>query len=204
MAFAAEVEENRWMGLKIVAWFGPEPPSPELSGHGLPAFGGHHMEMRRWLETHAVDRIVFSHATRDGFEFSDLLRIFGDTSVPVVYAPDWASPSMHFTVDQVGNQSCIDLWGSRQRFSDRQLKRTFDLLLTVVGLLLIFPLLLLIALAVKFSSPGPVLFRQQRYGLDGKPFAVYKFRSMRVLEAGDQPGLQQAPTTHVLLPWASC
>ncbi len=53
-------------------------------------------------------------------------------------------------------------------------------------------LLLLIALAVKLSSPGPVLFRQERYGLDCKRFAVYKFRSMRVLEAGDQPGLQQA------------
>ena len=41
-------------------------------------------------------------------------------------------------------------------------------------------------------DPGPVLFRQERYGLDGKRFSVYKFRSMRVLEAGDQPGLQQA------------
>ena len=50
----------------------------------------------------------------------------------------------------------------------------------------------MIALAVRLSSPGPILFRQQRYGLDGKPFAVYKFRSMRVLEAGDQPGLKQA------------
>ncbi|MDC3008752.1 undecaprenyl-phosphate glucose phosphotransferase [bacterium] len=191
-AFAAEVEANRWMGLKLVAWFGPEPPAAGLCRHGLPAFGGHHSEMRRWLESHAVDRIVFSHVTRDGLEMADLLRIFGDTSVPVVYAPAWASPSMHFTVDQVGNQSCIDLWGSRQRFFDRQLKRSFDLLLTGAGVLLISPLLLLIALAVRLSSPGPILFRQQRYGLDGKPFAVYKFRSMRVLEAGDQPGLKQA------------
>ena len=45
---------------------------------------------------------------------------------------------------------------------------------------------------MKLSSPGPVFFRQKRYGLDGKCFWVYKFRSMRVLEAGDQPGLKQA------------
>ena len=191
-AFAAEVEGNSWMGLKIVAWFGPEPPDEEFSRDGLPAFGGHHTEMRRWLTSHVVDRIVFSHVNRDNFEINDLLHIFGDTSVPVVYAPAWASPSMHFTVDQVGSQSCIDLWGSRQRFSDRQLKRSFDLLLTGGGVLLISPLLLLIALAVRLSSPGPVLFRQERYGLDGKPFSIYKFRSMRVVEAGDQPGLQQA------------
>ena len=191
-AFAAEVEDNRWMGLKVVAWFGPEAPDAVLSQSGLPAFGGHHVEMRRWLASHEVDRIVFSHMTRAGFEMSDLLQIFGDTSVPVVYAPAWASPSMRFTVDQVGRQSCIDLWGSRQRLSDRQLKRSFDLLFAGVGVLLISPLLLVIALAVRLSSPGPILFRQQRYGLDCKPFAVYKFRSMWVLEAGDEPGLQQA------------
>ena len=191
-AFAAEVEANRWMGLKIVAWFGPELSDVKLSQKGLPAFGGHHAEMRQWLASHPVDRIVFSHVTRDNFEIVDLLRIFGDTSVPVVYAPAWASPSMHFPVDQVGSQSCIDLWGSRQRFADRQLKRSFDLLLTGAGVLLISPLLLLIALAVRFSSKGPVLFRQERYGLDGKPFSIYKFRSMSVVEAGDQPGLQQA------------
>ena len=191
-AFAAEVEANRWMGLKLVAWFGPEVPSVGFSRPGLPVFGGHQAEMRFWLSNHAVDRIVFSHVTRDGFEITDLLRIFGDTSVPVVYAPAWASPSMHFTVDEVGSQSCIDLWGSRQRFTDRQLKRIFDLLLGCSGVVLISPLLLLISLAVRFSSPGPILFRQQRYGLDGKPFRVYKFRTMRVLEAGDQHGLQQA------------
>ena len=191
-AFAQEVETNSWMGLKVVAWFGPEPPPAGLVSHGLPVFGGHHTEMRRWLESHVVDRIAFSHVTSDGLAMADLLRIFGDTSLPVVYAPDWASPSMHFTVDQVGNQSCIDLWGTRQPLSDRQLKRSFDLLFAGAGVLLISPLLLLIALAVKLSSPGPVLFRQERYGLDGKRFSVYKFRSMRVLEAGDQPGLQQA------------
>jgi putative colanic acid biosynthesis UDP-glucose lipid carrier transferase len=191
-AFAAEVQANRWMGLKLVAWFGPEPPNVSSLSDDLPPFGGHHREMKCWLESHSVDRIMFSHVTRDGLEMTDLLRIFGDTSVPVVYVPDWASPSMHFTVDQVGRQSCIELWGSRQLFSDRQLKRSFDLLIAGAGVLLISPLLLLIALAVKLSSPGPVLFRQERYGLDGKRFSVYKFRSMRVLESGDQPGLQQA------------
>ena len=191
-SFAAQVEANRWMGLKLVAWFGPLPPTAMAATPGLPTFGGHHREMQRWLERHAVDRIVFSHVTRDGLEMADLLRIFGDMAVPVVYAPDWAQATMHFTVDQVGQQPCLDLWGSRQLLSDRQLKRSFDLLVAGTGVLLISPLLLLISLAVKLSSRGPVLFRQERYRLDGKRFAVYKFRSMRVLEAGDQPGLQQA------------
>ncbi|MEY4358863.1 MAG: hypothetical protein RLZZ631_349, partial [Cyanobacteriota bacterium] len=52
--------------------------------------------------------------------------------------------------------------------------------------------LLAIAMAVAGTSPGPVLFAQDRYGLDGRRFRIYKFRTMRVMEAGDQPGLQQA------------
>ena len=193
VAFSAELHRNPWMGLSLAAWFGPQPPFPDGGNSpGLPAFGGDQRAMRRWLDNNEVDRIVFSHVTKDGLEMQHMLQLFGDTSVPVVYAPHWASSSMHFTVEQVGVQPCFDLWGSRQLLSDRQLKRSFDLLFTGAGLLLISPVLLVIAVVVKFSSPGPVLFRQLRYGLDGKRFLVYKFRTMRVLEVGDQPGLRQA------------
>ena len=60
------------------------------------------------------------------------------------------------------------------------------------ALLLLSPLLLLIAGAIALTSPGPVLFAQDRYGLDGRRFRILKFRTMRVLEAGDQQGLRQA------------
>ncbi|HEY5928877.1 MAG TPA: exopolysaccharide biosynthesis polyprenyl glycosylphosphotransferase, partial [Burkholderiales bacterium] len=52
-------------------------------------------------------------------------------------------------------------------------------------LILFSPLMLAIAAGVKLSSPGPILFRQRRYGLDGREIIVYKFRTMRVLEDGD-------------------
>ena len=191
--FAAELNRNPWMGLKLAAWFGPRPPvAGDDNPGGLPAFGGDQRAMRHWLNTNVVDQIVFSHVTRDGLEMQHVLQLFGDISVPVVYAPHWANATMHFTMDYVGAQPCFELWGSRQLVSDRQLKRCFDLLLTSAGLLLIAPLLLVIAVIVKLSSPGPVLFLQERYGRDGRRFSVYKFRSMQVLDAGDQPGLRQA------------
>jgi lipopolysaccharide/colanic/teichoic acid biosynthesis glycosyltransferase len=58
-------------------------------------------------------------------------------------------------------------------------KRLFDLLLSSLGLLLLAPGLVLIALAVKLDSPGPVFFRQERVGRFGKPFRIHKFRTMR-------------------------
>ena len=63
-------------------------------------------------------------------------------------------------------------------------KRLLDVLLATVGLVMISPLLLGIALAVKLTSPGPAIFRQRRYGLDGQSIVVYKFRSMSVTEDG--------------------
>lgn len=62
------------------------------------------------------------------------------------------------------------------------LKRLEDIIFSFIIILLISPLLVFIALAVKISSPGPVIFKQIRYGMDGKPIKVWKFRSMTVME----------------------
>ena len=67
-------------------------------------------------------------------------------------------------------------------------KRLFDLLLSTLGLLVLAPLLLVIAVLIKLDSPGPVMFRQERVGRFGQPFRIHKFRTMRHEPAGQ--GLQ--------------
>jgi putative colanic acid biosysnthesis UDP-glucose lipid carrier transferase len=64
------------------------------------------------------------------------------------------------------------------------MKRISDIVLSILILLLISPILLIVYVAVKRGSPGPAIFRQRRYGLDGKEIVVYKFRSMTVTEDG--------------------
>ena len=59
-------------------------------------------------------------------------------------------------------------------------KRAIDTILSVLALVILSPLLLLTAIAIKLSSPGPVLFKQQRLGLGGREYTIYKFRSMTV------------------------
>jgi len=59
-----------------------------------------------------------------------------------------------------------------------------DFFLALLGLFLLFPLLLIVAVAVRLDSPGPILFRQTRTGLNGKPFKIYKYRTMTTLEDG--------------------
>jgi len=71
-------------------------------------------------------------------------------------------------------------------------QRVFDLLASLVGLVLLFPLFVLIAIAIKLDSPGPVFFRGQRVGQDGHLFRLYKFRSMVADAARSGPGITAA------------
>ena len=69
-------------------------------------------------------------------------------------------------------------------------KRAIDVAFAAAALLLFLPLLVLIAVAIRWESRGEALFRQQRTGLNGQPFRIYKFRTMRVVEDG--PQIEQA------------
>jgi lipopolysaccharide/colanic/teichoic acid biosynthesis glycosyltransferase len=63
-------------------------------------------------------------------------------------------------------------------------KRVFDVVVAGCGLLLLSPLFVLLALAIRIDSPGPVFFRQERIGRHGRPFRIHKFRTMRAGAAG--------------------
>ncbi|WP_414632888.1 MULTISPECIES: sugar transferase [unclassified Clostridium] len=73
------------------------------------------------------------------------------------------------------------------------LKRVFDMILSIIGILLLSPIYLIIAIAIKLDSKGPVLFKQVRVGKDRKNFTIYKFRTM-VISAESKRELQIDPT----------
>lgn len=76
------------------------------------------------------------------------------------------------------------------RPGDRKLKRTLDIIGAITGLILLTPLLLAISVAIKTTSRGPVVFRQERYGLNGVVFTIFKFRTMYT-HMGDGSGVEQ-------------
>ena len=77
-------------------------------------------------------------------------------------------------------------------FYNRVVKRCLDFILALFGLLILSPVILIAALLVRLSSPGPVIFRQRRLGLDGKEFDFYKFRSMVLNAEGTGSGVYSA------------
>ncbi len=84
-------------------------------------------------------------------------------------------------IEQIGKSKLISMRSNRlDNMGWKMMKRGFDLICSFMGLLVLSPLLLVIALGVKLSSPGPVLFRQKRVGYEKREFEMLKFRSMKV------------------------
>jgi O-antigen biosynthesis protein WbqP len=78
----------------------------------------------------------------------------------------------------------------KKRLFYRFMKRTFDIVSSLIGLILLSPIMLIIAIAIKCESRGPIIFKQQRMGKDGKIFNCLKFRSMRIDAPHDCPTSQ--------------
>ena len=108
-----------------------------------------------------------------------------DTTASIYFVPDmFVTDLIQGQASAVCGMPVISVCETPFVGMDGFLKRGSDLLFSVLILLLITPLLLAIAIAVKWTSPGPVIFKQRRYGLDGEEILVYKFRSMTVTEDG--------------------
>ncbi|CAN5783627.1 TIGR03013 family PEP-CTERM/XrtA system glycosyltransferase [soil metagenome] len=145
-----------------------------------PRIVGTPADIEQLVSTHGIDRIFVGMSDRRGkLPIRELLR----AKLSGVRVEDVNSVYERLT----GKLLVEDLRPSWLIFSDdfrasrltRQTKRTFDLLLALIGLVLGAPLMLFTAVAVWLESGGPVLYRQERMGLNGRVFPLYKFRSMR-------------------------
>jgi len=114
-----------------------------------------------------------------------LLDELQDTTASVYFLPDiYVFDLMQARFDSVGGMPVIAICETPFTGFNSLVKRASDIVLALIIQLMLSPLMLLIAMAVKMSSPGPVIFRQRRYGLYGEQIYVYKFRSMTVTEDG--------------------
>jgi len=117
----------------------------------------------------------------------DILFLLGDTTANVQLVPDLFIYSlMKATMSHVGEIQTISVYDNPMQGASASLKRVEDILLSLSILMVIVIPMLVIATIIKCTSRGPILFKQDRYGLDGKKIKVWKFRSMTVAENADK------------------
>ena len=114
-----------------------------------------------------------------------LLDELKDTTVSIYFIPDiFMTDLIQGRMDQIDDIPVVAVCETPFTGFNGLVKRVADILFSIIILILISPILIIIAIGVKLTSPGPVIFKQRRYGLDGNEILVYKFRSMTVCEDG--------------------
>lgn len=187
-ALVAELQARPHYGIRVAGVVDVGPGEAGVSGAedlaplaGLPA---RHVDdigqLRQTLVEGAIDEVVILLPMRSCYDrIHRLLALCEEAGISVKLHPDqFELPCYQRTVTHVGRMPMLTHYRGPSNHAQLAAKRAMDVVLAAAALVALGPLLLLLALAVKLSSPGPAFFRQQRVGLHGRSFSMVKFRSM--------------------------
>jgi putative colanic acid biosynthesis UDP-glucose lipid carrier transferase len=138
-----------------------------------------------FVRSHSITSVYLALPICTAPRIEDLLKELRDTTASVYFVPNiFAFDLVQARCVEINGMPAFSICESPLLGMSGVWKRTFDVALATATLLLVWPVLLAIALAIKLSSSGPILFKQRRYGLNGEEIIVYKFRTMTVCEDG--------------------
>ena len=160
--------------------------NPALLAEGCKAPVGNLGQIAEYVRQHAIDIIYITLPPSMHAQIMMLLDDLKDTTASIYFVPDFFMADLiQGRIDEIDGLPVVAVCETPFTGFDGFIKRLSDIVIASTLLILLLPILMVIAIGVKVSSPGPVLFNQRRYGLDGQEIIVYKFRSMTVAENGD-------------------
>ena len=137
-------------------------------------------DIRRVLDVHQVDIVIIALPHADSPRLTEILSQIDDEPVAIHLVPDvFGLASLRGGIEEFETLPIIHLRESPLYGWNRVLKRGFDVVVGAAALLAVLPVMVVIAAVVRATSPGPILYRQERMGLDGRRFQMLKFRTMR-------------------------
>ena len=177
------IRENPEWGYNIVGVLDEHVPAGAMY-HGVKVLGtlGN---LEYILPEHKLDEIIIALPLEDYERLEEVVSICEKFGVHTKFVPDYNSiiPTKPYTEDLDGlpviNIRYVPLTNSGNIF----IKRLFDIFASLCGIIVTSPIMLVVAILIKITSKGPVIFKQERVGLHNKTFQMYKFRSMKVQSA---------------------
>jgi putative colanic acid biosynthesis UDP-glucose lipid carrier transferase len=181
---ADQFDGNPFLGVRCIGYFDDRSPERIAQLNNRPLLG-RLKDLAAYVKANRVDQIYLALPMASQPRILSLLDDLKDTTASVFFAPDiFVTDLIQGRMDYVAGVPVVAVCDTPFTGINGVVKRITDIVLSIAILLLISPVLLAIVVGVKMTSPGPVLFRQRRYGLDGREIVVYKFRSMTVQEDG--------------------
>ncbi len=168
------MQEYHWAGLNLVGYL-----DDNLQKKNSLLILGSVADVRAVVEKHHIEDVVVALPQRAYGQINQLTMTLHDLPVHVRVVPDYFSLALYrASVDDFGGIPMINLRDPALNEVQRLVKRLFDLIVGGIMTLTISPILVIIGLLVKLDSHGPVIFRQERIGENGRIFKMFKFRTM--------------------------
>lgn len=182
---ASVISSTPWLGYKIVGFYDDNEKLLNTKINNIPVIGTVE-QVYKHAKNGEFDELYICLPLRVESKIKQLLNQLTNTTAVVKYIPDLFSfDLMHAKWTDLKGIPVISVFDTPiNNTTARLLKRSEDLVLSLVILILISPILLIVSLLIKTTSPGPVIFKQKRYGLNGQEIKVYKFRSMTTQDNG--------------------
>jgi putative colanic acid biosynthesis UDP-glucose lipid carrier transferase len=174
------LQDASWIGLEVVGFLDDNATLHGKQVAGRKVFGGVEQLAEIVRDSH-IDEVWIALPLRDEERVRQIVHELRHFCTTIRYVPDISAfRLLNHSVTEIAGLPVMNLSTTPMEGINRLLKAVEDRVLAILILMLISPLLVLIALGIKLSSPGPIVFKQMRHGWDGKPVKVYKFRSMVV------------------------
>ncbi|MBV9912163.1 MAG: undecaprenyl-phosphate glucose phosphotransferase [Sinobacteraceae bacterium] len=146
---------------------------------------GHCKDVAEFARIHGVTSVYICLPISNVPRIGEMIRELRDTTASIYFVPDvLAFDMIQGRLVEINGMPALSVCDTPFYGMDAVQKRATDIIFASAALILLAPLMLLIALGVRLTSTGPILFRQRRYGLHGEEIMVYKFRTMSVCEDG--------------------
>jgi polysaccharide biosynthesis protein PslA len=187
-----ELQSNHhWLGYRFAGYFTPDEFPNGLRSH-LPYLGSlEHLD--EFLIHNEVDQVIIALEKPHGAQVESVLNTLSRYNVDIKLAPDTIDIlAGSVKTNNVFGAALIDINTALMPRWQQNIKRAIDIFVSLLGLILLSPLILYAALRVKLSSPGPVIYFQERTGYKGKSFLIYKLRSMYQNAEPDGPRLSSS------------
>jgi len=184
ISLAQNIQSSPYSDIELLGFF------DDRTGERKNATGNHRLlgsidQLSDYVKRQKINFIYLSLPMIARPRILQILDDLKDTTASIYFVPDmFITDLIQSRTDSVCGVTVISVCDTPFRGVSGLLKRGSDIVLSAVILLMILPVMLVIAILVKMGSPGPVIFKQRRYGLDGEQILVYKFRSMAVTEDG--------------------
>ena len=182
-----------WVGIKPVAFFDDDESTQGLIHKGVKVVGStsqliEYIEHQRVsLTDNAIDQVWIALPLSSAEKITQLQNELQNTAAKVFLVPDvYAFNLANNQVNEIAGLPLLNMSAPPISGLNSSIKRLEDIIISSILLTVLAPLFLILGVLIKSESPGPVFFKQRRYGEDGKEFLVWKFRSMTVTEDGNE------------------